>query len=76
MNSDAHAVTAAALALPAEARAKLAELLLESLDRSEQRPIDAAWAEVAERRIDALDRGDVRTVPAEQALREARARLQ
>ena len=68
-------ITAAALALAPEEKAKLAEQLLGSLDGPDQKEIDAAWAEEAERRIDALDRGEERTVPAEEALRTARARL-
>jgi putative addiction module component (TIGR02574 family) len=68
-------IIAAALALPPEAKAKLIDKLLGSLDGPEQHEIDAAWAEEVERRIDALDRGTATTVPAEQALRDARARL-
>jgi len=37
-----------ALALPAEARAMLADLLLESLDGPDQKIIDLLWAEEAE----------------------------
>ena len=73
MSSDQ--ITAAALALPPEAKARLAEQLLASLDAQDQGVIDAAWADEAERRIDALDRGDERTVPADEALRTAKARL-
>ena len=69
-------ITAAALALAPEAKVKLAEQLLESLDPLEQTEMDAAWGAEAERRIDAIDRGEERTVPADQALRESRARLQ
>jgi putative addiction module component (TIGR02574 family) len=71
----AESITAAALALTPEEKAKLAEQLLDSLDRPDQAEIDTAWAEEAERRIDRLDRGEERTVPADQALRDARARL-
>jgi putative addiction module component (TIGR02574 family) len=73
MSTDA--ITAAALALSPEAKAKLAEQLLESFDPPAQTEIDAAWAEEAERRIDAFDRGEDRTIAADQALRDARARL-
>ena len=69
-------ITAAALALAPAAKVKLAEQLLESLNSPDQAEVDAAWADELERRIEALDRGEERTIPAEQALREARARLQ
>lgn len=68
-------ITAAALAMSPVARAKLAEQLLESLEQPDRKDIDASWAEEVERRIDAVDRGEVKTVPADQALRDSRARL-
>jgi hypothetical protein len=42
----------AALSLPEEIRAVLAERLLESLDSAGQREIDARWGNEAEDRID------------------------
>jgi putative addiction module component (TIGR02574 family) len=52
-------VIRAALSLPEEVRAALAEQLLESLDAADQREIDARWAKEAENRIDAYDRGEI-----------------
>jgi putative addiction module component (TIGR02574 family) len=68
-------ITAAALSLTPEEKAKLAEDLLRSLDPPDQADIEDAWAEEIERRIDALDRGEEDTIPVEQFLSEARARL-
>lgn len=51
MGSDFNEILKKALALPAEARAMLANRLLESLDGPAQKRIDALWAEEAERRM-------------------------
>lgn len=67
-------VALAAMALPAEARAELAERLLKSLDGPEQAGIDAASAEEAERRIAQLDRGDVKLIPGDDLLTELQRR--
>ena len=48
----------AALAMPAEVRAEIAERLLDSVEE-ERASIDAAWASEAERRVQQLDRGEV-----------------
>jgi len=61
-------VVSAALALPAEVRAELADRLLSSLDSAEQVAIDAAWGEEAERRIDQIDRGEVRLIPGDELI--------
>ena len=53
----------AALSLPEEIRAVLAERLLESLDSAGQREIDARWGKEAEDRIDAYDRGEIAALP-------------
>ena len=49
----------AALSLPEEMKAALAERLLESLDSADQKEIDARWGKEAEDRIDAYDRGEI-----------------
>lgn len=63
------------LALPADERAKLIDLLFESLKDSEMKRREAAWAAEAERRIDALDEGKITTRPAEDVLADMRKRL-
>jgi putative addiction module component (TIGR02574 family) len=69
MQSDLEAVSAAALSLPAQDRAALAERLLDSLDDREQKEIDAAWAEEAEHRLQAYDRGELKAIPEEEVFR-------
>ena len=50
-------ILTAALALPAGARAMLADRLLASLDGPDQKRIDALWAEEAEQRLRELEEG-------------------
>jgi putative addiction module component (TIGR02574 family) len=60
-----------ALGLTAEERAKLVDILLESL--YEPTPeIQRAWAEEIERRVAAYDRGEIRTRDAEDVFAQAR----
>lgn len=73
MSSTLQALEAAALLLPSEQRAKLAERLIASLDRDPE--IEAAWAEEIKRRIADLQAGFVDTIPAQKALEEARVLL-
>ena len=65
-----------ALALPPEARAALADSLLESLD---EEPVDegveAAWSEEIKRRIEEIDSGKVKPIPWEAARRQIAAIL-
>jgi putative addiction module component (TIGR02574 family) len=69
MSQTTEEIIAAALKLPPESKAKLADELLASLDGPEQTEIDDAWAVEAERRIDEYDRGGIKTIPADQVLR-------
>jgi len=64
---------AAALALPREERARLAQRLIESLDDDPE--AEEAWAVEIRRRLDAMDREEVEMIPADQVLAEARRRL-
>lgn len=61
-----------ALALPSEARALLADRLVESLDPAEDGYIRQLWMREARRRIDEVRRGEVKTVPAEDAFAQVR----
>lgn len=54
-----------ALALPADARLGLVEMLLSSLNLPIQNEIDRLWANEAERRIAAIDHGEVELIPGE-----------
>lgn len=58
-----------AMTLPAEARAHLADLLVESLDTDELGRIEQLWAAEALRRRDEVRRGEVKTVAADEAQR-------
>ena len=64
----------AALDLPLDARAMLANRLLESLEDSEQTEIDAAWVEEIDRRIRDIDEGRVKLVPGEEVMERLRTR--
>jgi putative addiction module component (TIGR02574 family) len=67
-------ILSAALGLPPEMRAMLADQLLASLDGPNQKEIDAAWAEEIERRIREIDEGKVETIDGEVVMRELRSR--
>jgi putative addiction module component (TIGR02574 family) len=58
--------------LPLEERARLAEVLLESLYETPLAEIEAAWKHEVEERVSAYDRGEVETYSAEEVLAEAR----
>jgi len=67
-------IMSAALALPPNARAMLAEHLMESLDAEDQEQIDALWAEEAERRDKELEDGTVKAIPGEEVMNRLRSR--
>lgn len=62
------------LKLDPPARARLAEVLLRSLDELSEREIEELWFDEAERRERAWDAGEVEGIPAEQVMRELRSR--
>lgn len=68
-------VLAAALKVPTKSRARLAHLLLRSLDGPPDRGVEAAWIKVAERRARELADGSVQAVDAEVVFRRIRRRL-
>lgn len=63
------------LRLPTRERARLAELLLASLDEGAEPGVDEAWAEEAERRLAALRSGTVAGLPAAEVHARVEARL-
>jgi putative addiction module component (TIGR02574 family) len=63
------------LALPADERAKLIDLLFESFDDPELKRREAAWVAEAERRIDAVNEGKIKTRPADEVIADLRKRL-
>jgi putative addiction module component (TIGR02574 family) len=63
----------AALRLPPEDRARLASVLINSLDALEDvQAVDAAWADEVRRRVEDLRTGKVRLLDGEQVFRLAR----
>jgi len=64
-----------ALALPSEARALLADRLVESLDPAEDGYIRQLWLEEAQRRIDEVRNGSVATIPGEIAFSQVRSAI-
>ena len=64
-----------ALSLPAEARARLADLLVESLDADVLSDIDRVWLTEARRRRDEVRSGRVQSIPGDEALQQVRDAL-
>lgn len=65
-------VEAEALKLPSHERARLAEVLIASLDEEDE--VARAWADEAERRYEELRSGAVQGVPADEVFARIRAR--
>ena len=53
-------------------RAKLIDILWESLDEAQIKEIEAKWAAESEDRIDAVDRGQLKTIDGPSVLRDLR----
>lgn len=66
MSTDTQTIFTAALSLPPDHRAALAEKLLDSLTEEEQQAIDSAWGAEAERRLTAYDQGLIQGLPYEE----------
>jgi Putative addiction module component len=64
-----------AMNLPGESRARLADLLVESLDTDELGRIEQLWLNEAKRRRDEVRSGSVKTIPGPEALRKVRDTL-
>ncbi len=67
-------ITEEALALPSEARALLADRLVESLDPAEDGVIHRLWAAEGQRRLQELRSGAVQPIPGEEAIERLRAK--
>jgi hypothetical protein len=61
-------ITEEALALPSEARALLADRLVESLDPAEEGEFRRLWAAEAQQRLYDLRAGTVQAIPGDEAL--------
>lgn len=64
-----------AMNLPGESRARLADLLVESLDADTLTEIDQLWLSEAKLRRDEVRAGKVKTIPGDEALRSVRDSL-
>lgn len=65
-------ITQGALSLPSEARALLADRLVESLDPAEDGHIHQLWAAEAQRRLQEVRSGKVKTIPGPEGLERVR----
>ena len=65
----------AALSLPVQERAELAEQLLSSLDALSEAEVEQLWSREAARRADEIDQGLTERVPADEVRRQAQALL-
>lgn len=64
-----------AMNLPSESRARLADLLVESLDTDELSRIETLWLTEAKRRRDEIRSGRVKAISGPEGLRKVRATL-
>ena len=67
-------ILSAALGLPPDQRAMLADHLIASLDALSPKEIDAAWAEEAERQMRDIGDGKVEMIDGELVMQRLRAR--
>ena len=63
------------MSLPGESRARLADILVESLDTEALTEIDRLWLSEAKRRRDEVRSGKVKTIPRDEALQSVRDSL-
>jgi len=75
MSPETEDVIKQALQLPREARALIAEKLLESLDFEEPFEVSSEWKEEIARRCREIDEGTVELIPGEDVLKEAAKEL-
>lgn len=73
MEMTVESITEAVLSLPSDARALLADRLVESLDPLNGLVIREAWSTEALRRLEGARSGRVLTIPAEEAFARVRA---
>jgi putative addiction module component (TIGR02574 family) len=75
MSATIEQLTEQAMKLPVESRARLADILVESLDTDELGRIEQLWIAEAKRRRDEVRSGKVKTIPGDEALRKVRDAL-
>jgi hypothetical protein len=72
MNLTVEQIAEEALSLPSEARALLADRLVESLDPTEDGYVHQLWVAEACRRRDDVRNGRIQTIPGDEALAQVR----
>jgi len=72
MDTTVEQLVSQAMSLPGEMRARLAELLVESLDTDDFGAIEKAWILEAKRRRDEVRDGKVEPIPGDEALLDVR----
>lgn len=72
MNLTVEQIAEEALSLPSEARALLADRLVESLDPAEDGHAHQLWVAEARRRRDDIRNGRAKTIPGDEALAQVR----
>ncbi len=72
METTVEQLASQAMTLPGELRARLAELLVESLDADDFGAIEKAWNREAKRRRDEVRAGKVEAIPGDEALQDVR----
>ena len=75
MIRDAGEILKEALALPADARAALADSLWDSLDQETEAGVEEAWRQEIQRRLTELDSGSVAAIPWSEARLKLLAKL-
>ena len=75
MARDAEQLLKDALALPPEARAALADSLLESLDAEVDDEAEEKWRQEIRGRLEQIDSGAVELIPWDEAQRHLRTRM-
>lgn len=73
MNDQVKELAQRGMALSAEDRSRLVDLLLESLHESPTDEVEAAWAIEIERRLAAYDRGEIQSVAGDDVFAKARS---
>ena len=76
MNISIEQIAEAALSLPSDARALLADRLVESHDPLTDPDVRSAWASEALQRLEDLRSGKVESIPAHEALSRARSQVE
>lgn len=72
MSTNIEQITESALSLPSEARARLADRLVESLDPAEDGVLHQLWVVEAQRRLEEVRSGKVKTIPGPEAIEQVR----